>query len=189
MNPKTLVVRTKLVPPRLHRRILHRERLSVLLAAALDYRLTILQAGAGYGKTTALAALQEGETPLAWYHLSVEDCDPLVFLLHLIYCFDGSLPGVGRSLAALLESESAEAPLQSGPGVVDALANELAGQLTRPMLVVLDDVHRLRETPDVLGLLDRLIERAPADVHFLFSSRYPVRLPSLVTWKARGEGQ
>ena len=101
MTAKTLVVRTKLVPPRLHRRILHRERLSVLLAAGLDYRLTILQAGAGYGKTTALAALQEGETPLAWYHLSVEDCDPLVFLLHLIYCFDGSLPGVGRSLAAL----------------------------------------------------------------------------------------
>src|SRR5450759_4024564 len=46
---KSPLVRTKLMPPRLHRRILIRPRLTSLLLGALDYRLTILQAGAGYG--------------------------------------------------------------------------------------------------------------------------------------------
>ncbi len=54
--PKVLVIHTKLTPPRLPRRVLQRPRLTTRLLEALDYRLTILQAGTGYGKSTALAA-------------------------------------------------------------------------------------------------------------------------------------
>jgi len=41
-----------------------RPRVSVALREALDYRLTILQAGAGYGKSTALAELAAELRPL-----------------------------------------------------------------------------------------------------------------------------
>lgn len=78
MYRERLVVRTKLTPPRLHKQTLHRPRLTERLLKALDYRLTVVQAGAGYGKSTALAALAEGEHPFAWYHLADEDADPLL---------------------------------------------------------------------------------------------------------------
>jgi ATP/maltotriose-dependent transcriptional regulator MalT len=40
---------------------------SQILKQAYDYRLTILQAGTGYGKSTALAELAEVVKPLVWY--------------------------------------------------------------------------------------------------------------------------
>ncbi len=96
-----LLLRTKLTPPRLHRRVLSRPGLVEKLREALDYRLTVVQAGTGYGKTTALAALAESpaapESPpfhrregrtggvgLAWYTLDESDTDPQQFLSYLI---------------------------------------------------------------------------------------------------------
>src|SRR5512135_2242493 len=105
MALKTPVVRTRLAPPRLHRRILIRPRLTTLLLGSLDYRLTILQAGAGYGKTTALAALKECGYAFAWYHLGHEDSDPFVFLLHLIQTIQSALPDLPGETAAALESK------------------------------------------------------------------------------------
>lgn len=79
------VLRTKIIPPPRHSRTLPRPRVSLALKQALDYRLTILQAGAGYGKSTALAELAVEIAPLIWYQVNEEDNDPLVFLLHLCY--------------------------------------------------------------------------------------------------------
>ncbi len=177
-----LVIRTKLIPPRLTRRILHRPRLTGLLMGALEYRLTLLQAGAGYGKSTALSTLPE-VVPTVWYHLSSEDCDPLVFFLHLLRGLDQALPGLENHLLPLLEGEGA----QPWPAVVDSLANLLAENARRPLLVILDDVHSLSEAPEVLDILDRLVGRSPHEIHFLLSSRYPVRLASLVGWRVKGE--
>jgi hypothetical protein len=42
-----LVVRTKLTPTWLHKRVLDRPRLTHRLLEAMDYRLTIVQAGGG----------------------------------------------------------------------------------------------------------------------------------------------
>jgi len=76
MSSEGTVIRTKLLPPRPHRRVLARPRLTGRLLEALDYRLTVLHAGAGYGKSTALAALAGEGYPLIWYHLDAEDADP-----------------------------------------------------------------------------------------------------------------
>lgn len=62
---RDLIVRTKLIPPLLHRRILERPRVLNRLREALDYRLTIVQAGTGYGKSTALAGLAQTGMTLA----------------------------------------------------------------------------------------------------------------------------
>jgi hypothetical protein len=64
-----------------------RPRLSERLLQARDYRLTLLQAGTGYGKSTALAALTQTGQPLVWYQLHGEDSDPFVSLLHLLHGF------------------------------------------------------------------------------------------------------
>ena len=53
--PLSRVLRTKLLPPPRNARTLTRPRIIETLRSAFDHRLTILQAGAGYGKSTALA--------------------------------------------------------------------------------------------------------------------------------------
>ena len=64
-----LLLRTRLIPPWPYRRVLARPGLLAHLGEALDYRLTVVQAGTGYGKTTALAALGTDAQPLIWYTL------------------------------------------------------------------------------------------------------------------------
>ena len=76
------IIRTKIIPPPRHARILARPRVTDIFKQAFEYRLTLLQAEAGYGKSIALAELAETVRPIAWYQVNEEDNDPLVFLLH-----------------------------------------------------------------------------------------------------------
>ncbi|MBI5348757.1 MAG: hypothetical protein HZB77_05485, partial [Chloroflexi bacterium] len=65
-----LLLRTKLTPPRLKRRTLQRPLLNAKLHEAFEHRLTLVQAGTGYGKSTTLASLATSaglEVPLFWY--------------------------------------------------------------------------------------------------------------------------
>ncbi|MDX1662511.1 MAG: BTAD domain-containing putative transcriptional regulator [Candidatus Promineifilaceae bacterium] len=185
--PEHLVVHTRLAPPRLPRQTLPRPRLTARLLDALEYRLTVVQAGTGYGKSTALAALAGEGHPLVWYHLDADDSDPLVFLLHLVTAFAQVQPDFARSPLATLEEWEHGNSEEVWMRVVDMLVSELAIRVHEPVLLVLDDAHRLREATAVLRLLDRFVGRAPADVHVLLSTRHPLPLPTLVSWRIRGE--
>lgn len=182
-----LVVRTKLAPPRPHKHTLHRPRLTRRLLQALDHRLTIVQAGAGYGKSTALTALANAGYPLVWYHLGAEDADPLLFLLHLLHGFAGTLPGLADTSLAMLEEWERNGRAFSWSGVIDALVNDLAGQNSEPLFLILDDVHLLNKAAEPIRILNRLIGLAPPTLNIILSTRYPLKLPNLVTWRVKGE--
>lgn len=77
------VLQTKLTPPRPPRHTLARPRVDALLRDAFAYRVTIVQASTGYGKSTALAHLADARVPLLWYSASEGDADPQQFLAHL----------------------------------------------------------------------------------------------------------
>src|SRR5690242_1513827 len=83
----TTILRTRLMPPRPQRYLLARPRVEALLREALDYRLTLLLASTGYGKSTALASLAKLGVPLFWYGASESDADPARFLSYLIAAF------------------------------------------------------------------------------------------------------
>ncbi len=88
MFGEELILQTKLQAPRLRHWTLDRPRLLEILNQAADYRLTILDAPTGYGKSTLLACwLTDTKRPYAWYNLGQHDTDPFVFLLHLIHSF------------------------------------------------------------------------------------------------------
>lgn len=98
------VLRTKIIPPRRRLRTLSRPRVSQTLKQAFDYRLTILQAGAGYGKSTALAELAAESEPIIWYQVGDEDNDPLVFLLHICHAIQQALSDITNLPLAFLEA-------------------------------------------------------------------------------------
>ena len=88
MNLYDLVIQSQLHPPRTRKSILARPRIEARLKAALEYPLTIVQAGTGYGKSTALASLMMDDQELFWYTITEPDRDPLLFLTHLICAFE-----------------------------------------------------------------------------------------------------
>ncbi len=206
------LLRTKLMPPRLHRRVLPRPALAARLQEALEYRLTIVQAGPGYGKTTLLAdlaaQLASGTSPgprppgmrtldsshpgrpdcrLAWYSLDESDNDPRQFLSYLIGACSLALPDLPDTPTAMLQEISQGHQTGRWTWALDALINALAERLDGPALLVLDDYHFVAGSPEVVTLTDRLIAHLPADLHVIITTRHPLNLPGMVTWRARDQ--
>ncbi len=182
------LLRTKLAPPRLHRRVLTRPALMARLRESLDYRLTLVHAGTGYGKTTALASLCGDETlRCIWYTLDESDRDPQQFLAYLIAACRLQWPELSEAPLAALQELSSEGAPQAWSYVMDTLTNALVAAAREPTMLVLDDYHFVSPSPEVNALVERCMTWLPADLHVILASRQPFDFPSLVAWRAKGE--
>ncbi len=80
----SLVITTKLVAPRLGRGIIDRPRLFQLVSTAQSARLIVINAPAGFGKTSFAAAwlaqLRAAGDRTAWLTIDPEDDEPARFL-------------------------------------------------------------------------------------------------------------
>ncbi len=190
MFGQELILRTKLMPPRTRRWTLTRPRLYSRLDNAADYRLTLLEAPTGYGKTTTLAGwLAASERPYVWYSFGSLEADPLVVLVHLIYAFRNRFPTAGHQALELLQRER-----DHGEPVATFLApafhlliNDLCDLLTEETYLALDDFHLLDDRAESLALIEELIAAAPPRLHLLIASRSRPGFPGLARWRAAGE--
>jgi len=181
------VLRTKIIPPPRHTRTLARPRITDTFMQAFEYRLTILQAEAGYGKSTALAELAEAIKSITWYQANEEDNDPLVFLLHLCHAFLQTVPDLPDLPLQFLETwDGSQGPLP-WRRVVDQVINAVSVHLDAQTLLVLEDAHIVTETGEVAHIIDRLVGLAPANLHVLLSGRPVISLPSLSRLRSQGE--
>jgi LuxR family maltose regulon positive regulatory protein len=98
-------------------------------------------APAGYGKTTLLAQWAERNGPaFAWVSLDEADNDPKVLLTYVAQALDAIEP-VGRRVFDVLASPSSSVPGSVVPRLGSAFA-----LMTTPVVLVLDDVHLLRNS-------------------------------------------
>jgi len=181
------ILHTKITPPPRNARVLPRPRISRVLRQSLDYRLSILQAEAGYGKSTALAELIAEIDALAWYQVHDEDNDPLIFLLHLSHAFLRAIPNLPDLPIPILQAWDGTQGLLPWRNIVDALINALSAHLQSPLLLVVDDAHLVLDDSEVVHILDRLISLAPRHLHILLSGRPTISLPSLSRLRAQGD--
>src|SRR5207302_5835725 len=86
--PASPLLQTKLYVPRSRPGLVSRARLIKRLNQAIEGRLTILSAPAGFGKTTLLtqwlAGAATGAPPVAWVSLDQSDNEPTLFWAYLI---------------------------------------------------------------------------------------------------------
>lgn len=183
MPLQDLVLRTQLLPPRSRKGVLRRPRLQARLQAALDIPLTIVQAGTGYGKSTALAALVDLVPCLFWYTITEPERDPLLFLVHLLAAFDRpGCPAGAAALRALEESGGRVTPVALTP-----LLNTLATSLEGEAVLVLDDYHLVQDVPEISALLKQLVNYRPPGLHLVLSTRQPPPFDDLPRWRAKGQ--
>jgi LuxR family maltose regulon positive regulatory protein len=176
--PGVRFVDTKLRPPRLREDVIARARLvDVLHHATGSVPLTLISAPAGYGKTTLLAALQREhpEIRLAWISLDEEDNDPNVFAAALVAAIRRADPRLGAEAQGLLPGVSGLPRV-----ILDLLINEIVALHPSPLVLVLDDFHRIVE-PSIPRAIEYLIDRLPPQMHLVIATRQdpPLPLPRL----------
>jgi DNA-binding SARP family transcriptional activator len=189
-SPRARAARsTKVVPPAPAGPILPRIALQKRLDEAMRRRLTLVVAEAGYGKSTLLAAWADGVNS-AWYTVTAED----VALASLVRGIVGTLRLHVPRLP--LEIDAAVNATRGPDAVVDELAraeacaavvcDALQDQLTRELVLVLDDAQELRDAAGAWRLIEALARHAPAAFHVVLSSRSE---PPFSVDRLRGRGQ
>src|SRR5215510_5594952 len=144
--PPSETATTKLLPPVAPASLLGRERLFARLGEALERRLTIVVADAGFGKSTLLSAWAAGVN-CAWYSASPEDESLPVFARGIVDALRLRVPPVPTEIGGAVVSAAgpdAEADERARAQGVAALVSEaLQPQLRRDLVLVVDDVHEL----------------------------------------------
>jgi LuxR family maltose regulon positive regulatory protein len=187
MQSSPIILYTKIIPPPRKARTLPRPRVNQILKQSLDYRLTILQAGAGYGKSTALAEASRDIQPSVWYQVNQEDNDPLVFLSHLCHSFLQAYPQMKDLPIQFLDAWFGVQEPLPWRSVVDQVINTLNFNLAEPALLIVDDAHLITESGEVAQILDRLVALAPGNLHVLLAGRPSISLPTIARWRSQGE--
>ena len=132
-------------------------------------------APAGYGKTTLLAqwAERNGQA-FAWVSVDEEDNNPKVLLTYVAEALNAIEPISERVFDALAS------PGSSVPGSVVPRLGHAFASMTSPVVLVLDDVHLLRDS-ECRAALSVLADHVPGGSRLAFAGRAepPVRVARL----------
>ena len=173
---------TKLHPPALRHKRISRPALVAALAAGVGYKLTLLDAPAGWGKTTVLAQwIAQAPEPhrFAWFSLDPADNDRVCFWDYVIAALRQAEPKIS---VRTVELPGAQAdPRQI---VLPALLNEV-GSVEDPLVLVLDDYH-LVTNPVIHEEVAFLIDRMPPTLRVVLATRSDPPLP-LARLRAGGD--
>ena len=177
-------LKTKMVPPRLGRRVLPRPRLIERLRGFLDQPATIVCADAGCGKTTVVADfVRSSGLPFVWYQIDRSDLDLAALFGYLVYGIRMLYPDFGDAVLRFIsESENLTSKTDQ---LVDALANEISEAIDEKIIVVLDDYHHVGSSELIAGAVDRLIQYAPDVLHVIITTR---AMPNLSVTRLRSKG-
>lgn len=147
-------------------------------------RLTLIQAPAGYGKSTLLAqwrsALEAENTVTCWFALEEADSDPsqfLIYLAHTLHYAGVDVSSSGLIGASAASKEDREIALRAIAAAVLADGREV--------VVILDDFEQIDGSP-ASAVVERLLAIMPPNMHLALASR---RRVSLKISRLRAQGQ
>lgn len=156
----------KLHVPCIGRKSVSRRRIAKKLQNIFDYRLTLITAPAGYGKTTTAAGfLTETAIPHAWLSLDPEDNDPVRFWQYLTAAVGGAYANLADSLGDLTLSRELIAS-----NIFTGLFIDQLYCVSGNFILVLDDYHLIQDET-VRQSLVYFIKNKPSSFHLIILSR------------------
>lgn len=162
----------KLTPPRLRKSLLPRERLRQMRNAVDDVAVILLEAPAGYGKTSLLAQwrldwLQAGAL-VSWFDLDPEDS--------IFSVGNGLVEGLRRASGQADFGHDALEAIRRGSGLAQAVTALLAeiAEHAQATVIILDNGERISD-PVLIELCNYLLHNLPPNLQIVIGSR--TRLP------------
>jgi len=184
-----MTLRTKILPAPVAPATLPRAELQARLDQALRRRVTTVIAGAGFGKSTLLAAWAQRQD-VAWYTLGAEDAALSTLGRGLVDALRLRVPDLPVDLAAT--PGTARGPDASADedaradAFAAALSEALQERLRWPLALVLDDLHALAPDGAAMRAVEALCRQAPEALHLVLASRAEL---AFSIDRLRGQGQ
>jgi len=177
---------TKIILPRRRYHLLTRQRLLDLLNDLLDYRLTLIAAPAGYGKTSLLIDLADSvEVPVCWLALDPLDKNIYRFLAHFIASIQQQFPSFGVDSSAVLQSaQQSDLNLEH---LVTTVVNDVYEHISEHFGIVLDDYHLVDESEEINRFINDFSQEMDENCHLAIASRSLLSLPDLPLMVGRSQ--
>jgi len=175
---------TKLAPQARDDGHISRHDLLAKVEDLLSHRLTIVHAGAGYGKTSLLTqwmkTLRGKGIATAWLTLEEEEAQAVTCLEHIMVALERIDYLTAHSLSDLTRFDD-RVPVKA---LATALINLLALN-DAPLVIFLDEYNRA-QSEETDALFQMLVRQVPPNVHFVIASRYR---PDIEIEKLRVHGE
>lgn len=178
------LIHSKMIPPSCGRALVPRSRLDSWLNSTETVRVVIVNAPAGFGKTTLLVQwcnqLQRLGEVTVWLTLDESDNDPGRFLANLVAAIRKSIPGV--------ENMPINADFVSGgeiPSGVMLWLLDILDSFQSDLYIFFDDIGGIHNL-EVLAIVQQLIHNLPPGKRLVMSQRHALKL-GLSKLRARGE--
>lgn len=186
MSQELLLARTKIIVPQRRAELLRRNRLLDMLTNLLDFKLIIVAAPAGYGKTSLLIDfVHHYDWPVCWLALDSLDQEPVRFISYFIAAIQQRYKNFGNSSwQALRQMPPDELNLNH---LVATISNDIYDNISEHFIIVLDDYHLLNENPIIDQFLSDFLQRADENCHLIINSRRLLTLPDLPLMVARSQ--
>ncbi|GCE14964.1 BTAD domain-containing putative transcriptional regulator [Tengunoibacter tsumagoiensis] len=181
----TSYTQRKLAPPPLTPKLLHRSSIIQALqnvvptssSAQTNYKLILLCAPAGYGKTTLLADFANHlQLQCGWYFLSESDNDIWVFVELFITCIRQCYPQFGPALDSQLEQ--ARFALINDThyfdhltALTDAILNAIENDIPNHFLLFLCNYHIVNENEKIRLFMNHLLLNLPKHCTMIIETR------------------
>ena len=186
MANELLISKTKILLPPRRKELLSRTRLLDLLSDLLDFRLIIVAAPAGYGKTSLLTDFaHQFDWPVCWFSLDSLDSDPHRFLSHFVMSIKQQFPEFGDEAINILKTTPADQ--LNLDFLISVMTNDIYEKITEHFIIVLDDYYLLNSSDQIDTFLSDFIQRADDNCHIAITSRKLLTLPDLPLMVARAQ--
>lgn len=141
------------------------------------YKLVLLHAPAGYGKTTLLVDFVfHTNVPCCWYFLDHIDIDRITFLTIMLLSIRQRFPEFGHTLDPFLTGTSSErannpANLNYFEMVVDVLVAAIEREISERFALLLCNYQEINEQQEINDLVSYLLQKLPTHCLLVIESR------------------
>ena len=170
-----LLLKNKISMPKWEPAVFLRSDLEKKLGNIKNYPVTVVCAGAGYGKTTTVSyVLSQMDTPCCWYSPGPEDDNAFTFTSYLAGALDSLIPGFKEWYTSSMHGEKRfnwKIAFSNFMAGVECLEGQRTGGI-----IVVDDWHHVQHDNNIRLFFDRFLACLPSDFKIIVLSRENINL-------------
>ncbi|WP_297422979.1 LuxR C-terminal-related transcriptional regulator [Clostridium sp.] len=164
-------IKSKINIPKVKDKLVKREALFDKLNEAINYKLTLVTAPAGFGKSTLISSWINFKVKdkylVSWISLDERDGNPLIFWKYMLYAINEVQEGIVEN--SFLAINSFKFKYDFEMEIISVIINDLC-KLEKELFIVLDDLYLVRDEQIYQGL-KYFIRNMPPNVHIIILSR------------------
>lgn len=180
---------TKFILPTASKEVILVKSFQERIKSSGKYPLTLIKAGAGYGKSTLLGSyLKKSSLDYFWFNITGDDNELYNFIYGLVYAVRIHWDEFGENILNLLEQT--EKLQNNWRHIINLFITSLwekAKETDKEYYFVLEDFQRVQDQQDVVEVIIYLLENLPPGFHVILTSRtLPNNFP-WYQWKIKGK--